>query len=215
MKSFLDAAVNLLHASSSGVLATHSAQLPGYPFASALPFVPDEWHRPVFFISGLAEHTKNLMADQRAGFLVTSADEHNVQTGARMTLVGDVQQVAASADLVARYLRYQPAAENYLNLGDFSFFRLTPNGVRYIAGFGQMGWIGNAEWAAAAILTLDEEAQFIQASIDAQPPGVRMLGIDCYGFDIEHNGTRERQRFPYRLKSTEIGGSVIRLLAAI
>ena len=65
----LDTVIPLLHESAFGVLATHSTQLPGYPFASILPFVLDESHRPIFLISALAEHTKNLLADARASFL--------------------------------------------------------------------------------------------------------------------------------------------------
>ena len=196
MKPTLDAALHLLHAASSGTLATNSLALPGYPFATALPFVPDERHRPVFLISRLAEHTKNLLADGRASFLVSSPHEGSVLTGARMTLVGDATRIDAAPELAARYLRYQPDAAQYLELGDFAFFQLTPRRVRHIAGFGQMGWVAESEWANAAVLPLGDEAQCLGQLAGVAQPGVRLLGIDYYGGDIERHGKRSRLRLP-------------------
>ncbi|GAB3538456.1 pyridoxamine 5'-phosphate oxidase family protein [Noviherbaspirillum agri] len=216
MKPTLDIAIHLLHSASSGTLATHSLQLPGYPFATTLPFAPDEHHRPLFLVSGLAEHTKNLAADGRASFLVNSPNGSNVLTGARMTLVGDAERIDAAPELVTRYLRYQPDAEQYLSLGDFAFFRLTPKRVRYIAGFGQMGWIESANWTQAAVLPLADEATCLRELTGSHAVGVRVLGLDCYGADIEHHGKRDRLRLPQPVESAEkIVGSMQRLLAAL
>lgn len=216
MKPTLDTAIHLLHAVSSGTLASHSVQLPGYPFATALPFVPDERHRPVFLVSSLAEHTKNLLEDARASFLVAGHNEQNPLAGARMTLVGDAVRIDARPELVARYLRYQPDAEQYLSLGDFAFFQLTPKRVRYIAGFGQMGWVEGNNWAQAAALSLADEAVFLRELAGAHPPGVRLLGIDCYGADIERHGRRDRLRLPQPLEAREkIAGSMHRLLGSL
>lgn len=215
MKPEFDSVLHLLHGASSGTLATHSLQLPGYPFASALPFAPDEAHRPLILISGLAEHTKNLVADCRASFLVNGSAEA-LLSGPRMTLLGDALAVDASAELQARYLRYQPDAEQYLALGDFAFFVLQPKRVRTIGGFAQMGWIEEADWNAAAVLTLADEAALIQDLLGELPPRVRLLGLDCYGIDIERQGKRERQRFPTLLDSVEqIRLSARRLLSAL
>ena len=216
IKIHLDTVIPLLHKTNYGVLATQSTQLPGYPFVSILPFILDERHRPVFHISGLAEHTKNLMADRRASFLVASPDGHNVLTGARLTLVGDVQRFVASQELVARYLRYQPDAKQYLDLGDFAFFRLMPKRARYVAGFGEMGWMEQVEWANGAVLPLSDEVKFYCELIEVLPIGIRLLGLDCYGVDIEHHGERERQQFPNAPVAVENVGEVIKgFLAAL
>ena len=183
----------MLHKSTYGVLATQSLQLPGYPFASILPFVPDERHRPVFLISALAEHTKNLLADPRASFLVSNSDGENALAGARMTILGDVAPVEASPDLVARY---QPEARQYLELGDFAYFRLAPRRARYVAGFGEMGWAKEDEWADGAVLELADEVRLYRDLIAFLPMGIRLLGLDCYGVDIERQGVQERQQFP-------------------
>lgn len=215
MKPEFDSVLHLLHGAVSGTLATHSLQLPGYPFASALPFAPDESHRPVFLVSGLAEHTKNLMADRRASFLITGSGEP-VLAGSRMTLLGDAVHIEPTAELQARYLRYQPDADQYLSLGDFAFFAFQPKRVRYIGGFAQMGWIEEADWHEATVLTLADEAALIQDLLGELPPGVRLLGLDCYGIDLERQGKRERQRFPNMLDSVEqIRLSARRLLGAL
>jgi hypothetical protein len=216
MKIPLETLIPLLHKSPHGVLATQSLQLPGYPFASILPFMPDERHRPVFLISGLAQHTQNLLADPRASFLVSNGDGKNVLAGARMTIVGDVAPFDAGPDLLARYLRYQPEARQYLELGDFAFFRLTPQRARYVAGFGEMGWVEAGEWDDGAFLELADEAKLYRDLIAVLPMGIRLLGLDCYGVDIERQGVRERQQFPSGTVAVDNFGELSkRFLAAL
>ena len=195
MKPTLDTALHLLHSAASGALATHSAQLPDYPFATALPFVPDEAHCPVFLLSGLAEHTRNLLANPHASLLVTSPEAQNVLSAPRMTIVGDIVRINAAPELAARYVCYRPEARQYLELGDFVFFRLQPKRVRYIGGFAQMGWIEEVEWRDAEVLPPAEEAPLLKRLEAALPAGARLLGIDCYGIDIEREGRRQRRQF--------------------
>ncbi|HEY8606517.1 MAG TPA: pyridoxamine 5'-phosphate oxidase family protein [Noviherbaspirillum sp.] len=214
MKPEFDSVLHLLHGSAGGTLATHSQQLPGYPYATALPFAPDEAHRPVFLASGLAEHTKNLLADSRASFLVAGGDAG--PAAPRVTLLGDAVQIEAAPALQARYLRYQPDAEQYLALGDFAFFLLQPKRARIIGGFAQMGWMEEADWRDAMVLALEDEATLIQDLLGELPPRVRLIGLDCYGIDVERQGQRERQRFPGMLDSVEqIRLSAKRLLSAL
>lgn len=194
MKVPVDSAVQLIHEVGYGTLATHSVHLPGFPFATILPFVPDENHNPVFFISKLAEHTKNLLADKRASLLIARPDGGNVQTGPRITLVGEVSQVEPSATWVARFFRYHPDMQQLASFGDFAFYRLHPLRVRVIAGFGQAGWIEQEAWHAVPSLTLAQENALMP---DLECRAVdRVLGLDCYGVDIERVGKRVRIRFP-------------------
>ena len=66
-------ALHLLHRCALGTLATHARDPQGFPYPTVVPFAPDASHRPVILVSGLAEHTRNLAADPRAGFLVVDA----------------------------------------------------------------------------------------------------------------------------------------------
>jgi hypothetical protein len=194
MKMPIDSAVHLIHEVGYGTLATHSIHLPGFPFATILPFVPDENHNPLFFISRLAEHTKNLLADKRASFLIARPDGENVQTGPRITLVGEVRQVAPSTDSVARFFRYHPDMRQLASFGDFAFYGLHPLRLRLIAGFGMAGWIEQAAWHALPPLSVAEENAFMADLVECA--GDRLLGLDSYGVDIERAGKRVRIRFP-------------------
>lgn len=195
MKINFELVIHLLHSAAFGSLATQSVQMPGYPFASILPYVLDEQHRPVFLISGLAEHTKNLIANGRASFLVHGFDQVDVLASERISIMGDVTRVDVQPEFVSRFLRYQPDAERYLGLGDFAFFKLSPKNARYVGGFGRMGWLGGTEWADATVLHSAGEERIIQDVLEVPPVGVRLLGLDCYGFDVERAGMRERHRF--------------------
>ena len=70
MKLPIDPLIHLLHSASQLYLATHSTQLDGFPYATALPFALDAQQRPLILISQLAEHTRNLLADGRASLLL-------------------------------------------------------------------------------------------------------------------------------------------------
>lgn len=195
MKTPIESAIALLHEVSHGTIATQSALMPGYPYATVVPCVVDEAHCPVFCISALAEHTKNLLADPRSSLSVAKAEGNNIQAAARITLVGDTERFDPSPEMVNRYLHYQPDAAEYLNL-DFMFFRLRPARARFIAGVGKMGWMEAAEWNDLPTLPLKEEAALLKQATLQAPAGIHLLGVDCFGIDYEAKGLRQRQRFP-------------------
>lgn len=187
-------AVQLLHQTRHAVLGTHSTQLPGYPYGTAVPLVVDGQHRPLLLISALAEHTRNLLADSRASLAVVEDGRDNVQDAARITLLGRCERFEPSPELVERYLRYQPAAEQYLQL-DFMFFRLLVERARYIGGVGRMGWLETADWQSAEKLTPAEEKCLLEEGAALMPAQAQLLGIDAFGIDLEHGGRRLRRQF--------------------
>jgi hypothetical protein len=146
-------------------------------------------------VSSLAEHSKNLMADQRVSLLLSDSARQQVLKAARVTVVGDAERFSPTDELVNRYLCYQPDAKQYLELGDFLFFRLVPKKARYIAGFSEMGWVAQKDWEEAAVLSLGDEEAIYRTVSPSLPKGVRILGIDAYGFDVEHDGKRDRHQF--------------------
>jgi hypothetical protein len=194
MKSRRDILVDLLHGCADGALATHGLVVPGFPFATALPFAVDERQRPVFLISRLAEHTQNLAADPRASLLVRRLLPEGEMV--RATLVGNVAAIDAEPLLVARYLRYQPDGERFLQLGDFRFFRLEPLQTRVIGGFGQAGWLPGGQLVDGPVLALADEAELVASLQSMLPVGTRCLGVDCHGIDLAVAGARRRADFP-------------------
>lgn len=195
MKVDLESVLALLHQARYGVLATHSLQLPGFPYATPVPYVLDECHRPVLCISALAEHSKNLRGDARASLCVVAPDAIDVQAGARLTIVGDAEWFEPTNELLARFLRHEPNAEQHLQL-DFRFVRIRPQRMRFIGGVGTMGWIEETDWSALPALPLMAEHELIRTVTPQLRNGIRLLGIDRFGIDYETGAKRHRQRLP-------------------
>ena len=199
------APLHLLHTAAVGTLATHARQPEGFPYPSVLPFAPDLQHRPTILVSRLAEHTHNLHADPRAGFLAVDAPDGDVLSGQRVTLLGTFEPVDSTPEVVQRYLRYHPDAERYLVLGDFTFWTMRLERLRYIGGFGAMGWLAGDELDPLPPLGFDEEnaliAQFPTQS--GAKGGFQLLGVDRYGADLKLNGARSRFPFDDAKPNTE------------
>lgn len=193
------APLHLLHRMPVGTLATHSREPEGFPFPTMLPFAPDAQHRPTILVSRLAEHTRNLQLDARAGFLVVDSPNEAVLDGGRVTLIGRFAPVAAeSAGSVARrYLRYHPSAERYLALGDFSFLAMDVERLRFIGGFGAMGWLSGTELDPLDPLSDDDEISLTQHfdSDLKRASSLELAGIDRYGADLKVAGVRLRVMF--------------------
>ncbi|MFN0316592.1 MAG: HugZ family protein [Burkholderiales bacterium] len=193
----------------SGVLSTHSAKHPGFPYGSAVPHMCDALGRPVILISHLAEHTHNIEADDRVSFLVaeTGAD---LQTHGRASVLGRAR-VIPSEEVQARYLRYHPEGERSLAIGGFRFFRIEPLQVRFIAGFGGIHWVPGDSYLAPATALMDAEEDILQhMNADHRDTMVLycqhlhqytlqsaiMTGIDPDGFDIRADERVLRFEFP-------------------
>jgi hypothetical protein len=194
MKIAIAPVIHLLHEAPHAILSTHSTQLPGFPYGTAIPLVLDELNQPVLLISALAEHTKNLLADSRASIAIVEPGKSNVQDAARLTLVGRAETFTPAPELVQRYLRYQPDAEQYLQL-DFMFFRFKPNRARFIGGVGKMGWLEGQEWSETGRISLTNEIELLSAATAEIPKNIRLRGIDAFGIDYEKNGLCGRLRF--------------------
>ncbi|KND57171.1 putative heme iron utilization protein [Candidatus Burkholderia verschuerenii] len=193
------APIHLLHRASDGTLATHTREPQGFPYSTALPFAPTATHAPMLLISRLAEHTRNLEADPRAGFLVAHAENGNLLEGQRLTAIGTFAPAPddRQADLARRYLRYHPAAERYLALGDFAFWIMSIERIRFIGGFGAMGWIDAKDLDPLTPLSIAEESELLDFA-DAhstRPANLELLGIDRYGCDLQFDGIRNRFTF--------------------
>ena len=141
-------ALELIAASPRGVLCT---LLPGggEPYGSLVDIMPLPDGDAVMFLSGLAEHRKNLDADPRGSLLLGPAvGSAEALTQARATLVGKAERVEDRAEFRDRYLEVHPGSAAFIDFPDFAFYRLRAERVRYIAGFGRMGWIPKNALAA-------------------------------------------------------------------
>src|SRR5215510_4399774 len=118
------AARSLFLHESFGVLSTVSLDVPGYPFGSVTPYCADEFCRPIVYISHIAQHTKNILADPRVSLTVVqrNMDSDDVQAQGRVTCVANARPVAENESAVReRYFRYFPSALQYEQTHDFAF----------------------------------------------------------------------------------------------
>ncbi|MEW6542792.1 MAG: pyridoxamine 5'-phosphate oxidase family protein [Nitrospirota bacterium] len=134
----------LLELGRLGSLSTLSQQHPGWPFGSVMPYALDGRGRPLFLISTMAMHTKNLQADPRASLMVMEgAATGDPLAAARVTVLGRVSRVPQEEREPARqaYLARHPEAGDWVDFGDFAFYRMEIADLYYVGGFGVMGWV--------------------------------------------------------------------------
>jgi len=203
-----------------GALATLAVDPPGTPFGSVVTYGLDDQGRPVSFVSTLAEHTRNLLADPRASLLVLEAvaDDSDPLAASRATLLGRLEQVddPAEADAAkAAYLVANPQAF-YVAYGDFLCVRLDVQQVRYVGGFGRMSWVDAAAYATATPDPLATDAAAIVSHMNADHAGAlvelchayagrtdvtaaQMTAVDRYGIEVVAQVTGPRQQAAFRV----------------
>ncbi len=185
-------------------IAVDGSGAAGYPFASTVNVVADEAGRLLTFLSTMAEHTRNLSADRRASVLLAEEVPEGADPLAlgRLTLVGDLQPVEEGERPAVRdaFLEANPQAF-YVDYGDFSAVRLEVVAVRWVGGFGRMGWVPVEEYAAAQPDPLVRVAPGAIAHMNADHAGslaacarafggvedateASMTALDRYGFDL-------------------------------
>src|SRR6185295_12461703 len=72
---------------STGTLCTLALEPEGYPYGSFVTVAFDEGD-PVFLISALAEHTRNLEQDPRASLMVAEGGSDDPLANGRVTMLG-------------------------------------------------------------------------------------------------------------------------------
>src|SRR5713101_1144658 len=77
---------------STGTLCTLAQEPKGYPYGSLVTVAFDNGN-PVFLISELAEHTKNLDRDPRASLMVAEGGTADPLANGRVTLLGLCQRI--------------------------------------------------------------------------------------------------------------------------
>ncbi|MBT5047041.1 MAG: HugZ family protein [Rhodospirillaceae bacterium] len=210
----------LVRATDRAALASALKQ-DGWPYASLVMIACDFEANPLLMISELAEHTQNILSEDRVSLLIDgTVGLENPLTGARVTLVGHAVK-CDQEDLAARYVARHPDAALYGGFADFALYRVTVERVHMVAGFGAIHWIeasdfrgdaGPADELRAAegeIITHmnddHEDAVQLYATVlaghDCQ--GWTMTGLDPEGFDLRCGGTVTRIDFEQPVGSAE------------
>ena len=117
----------------------------GGPYISLANYACDVSGYPVFLFSRLARHTKCLLADKRASLLVAEVPkEGDPLTGLRATFMGHAAEISGEG-VAQAYLTKHPYAAGYVGFGDFGFWRLVPEKVHIVGGFGRIVTLKAAE----------------------------------------------------------------------
>lgn len=130
-------AVNLVEAGGNAALATLDRQS-GTPYVSLVTVAISPDRAPILLLSGLAMHTRNLIADQRASLLFSAGlGAANPLTLARVTLLGRIER---SDNQIVRdaYLKRHPQASDYAGFGDFAVYLMNVERAHFIGGFGRI-----------------------------------------------------------------------------
>ncbi|HWD09772.1 MAG TPA: pyridoxamine 5'-phosphate oxidase family protein, partial [Actinomycetota bacterium] len=173
--SHAERARTLVAAQSRGALSTIGLSPAGTPFGSVITYGLDPEGQPWFFVSTMAEHTRNLAADPRSSLLVvepTPAGADPLASG-RVTLLGRVEAVTDDAEREAAragYLAANPAAF-YVDYGDFRCLRLVVSDIRYVGGFGRMSWVDLAGYRQAQPDPLASSGEQIIGHMNADHAG--------------------------------------------
>jgi putative heme iron utilization protein len=153
----------------------------------------------------MAEHTQNAIRDPRASLLVTEPvpDGADPLASGRATLMGLLSTVPEADRATARdrYLEANPASAYYIDFGDFTFYRLDVQSIRYVGGYGRMSWVDAAAYAAAEPDPLVDAAAGIIEHMNAdhaeaqvlfcrhllgrpETTAATMSAVDRYGFEM-------------------------------
>lgn len=183
----------------------------GYPLATLITYVPALDGSPLFFLSGLSLHTRNLKADPRVSLLIAASGKGDPLAHPRLTLVGRCLPDADPASRT-RFLARNPKAALYAELPDFALWRLSIEAVHLNGGFGRASrlgpsdvFMGASEAAAFATGEADllrklqeEHGVRLAAAYGVSVEKIALLGIDCDGLDLVVKGRLQRLTFTAR-----------------
>lgn len=191
------AARQLLRAHRYGALSTLSKKFDGHPFGSITPYLVDHDGSLLILISALAEHTKNIMHDPRVSLITHNQEDAHIQTQGRLTVVGTAVLEKERELAGKRYLRYFPEAQTYYDMPDFQFYRIVPQALRYIGGFGDIHWVKADRYQVPPnTIAAEEDALLDQVNAQRSAAQGLLVGIDCDGYDLRLGERTVRRDFP-------------------
>jgi putative heme iron utilization protein len=200
----------LMRLARTGALATLEAT-GGAPLTTLIGVASDFDGAPLFLMSTLSRHTRNLANDARASLLLTGRPERGDPLNhPRVSLSGWVERcVAARAKI--RYLQRNPKAGLYAGFADFALYQLRMEDVHFNGGFGRAAPLTPSE----VLISRDGEAALAEAEeqliaeVNAlgaaqlarlagrrlSRPVWRAIGLDADGLDLAAGGRAARGQF--------------------
>jgi len=124
----------------------------GWPVASLVDFATDSEGTPIFSLSPMAMHTRNIKVDPRCSLVVEMPGWRGLAS-ARLTLFGTVRKVPDDKQDLARRLFKSKHSEENMSYGtsEFPLYALTDiKDVYYVGGYGQVKWVDPIDYLSSA-----------------------------------------------------------------
>ena len=204
-----------------GTLMRPDAPGAGGPYTSLVLVALDHDASPLLLISGLADHTKNLLASPAASLLFDGTGGIDEPlTGVRVTVQGTARKTDDPRH-AARFVARHPSAAMYSGFKDFGFWRVEVQRAHLVAGFGRIHWLEGRELltdttgrAALAPAEAEIVAHMNGEHADAvQLYAVKLLGrtggdwvltgVDPEGADLRRGGDVARLAFDTPVSDAE------------
>ena len=209
---------SIIRGADFAALATNAAAETGWPYASLVMVACDHDATPILLMSDLAEHARNIAADQRVSLLFDGTQSGGAR-GVEAPL--DAPRVSVMGRAVrseeprhrARYLARNPTAERFAEFGDFHIYALEVTRAHLVQGFGKVRWMqadallfDTAKTEALIDAEADIVAHMNTEHADAVDlyagvllgragSGWRMTGIDPEGCDLRREAAVARLDF--------------------
>ena len=200
----------LMRLARTGALATLEAEGSG-PLTTLVGVASDFDGAPLFLMSTLSRHTRNIAHDPRASLLLTGARVRgDPMNHPRVTLGGRIE-LSAAGRAKSRYLQRNRKAALYAGFADFGMFQLRVESVHFNGGFGRAASLSPddvlASRAGEAALTAEEERLIAEVNARGEAalarlaghkairPSWRAIGLDSEGLDLAGGGRAARVQF--------------------
>lgn len=195
----------------------------GVPFVSRVSLATAMNGAPVFLISRLSTHFRNLEADPRCSLLIGEPGKGDPLAHPRITLIGSAEILRDGSErdhLKQRYLRRHPKAVLYVDFPDFAFWRFTTSRASLNAGFGKayaldcsdlatplggLEGLADIEDGAIAHMNADhaDAVEHYAVLARAKGAGWRLSAIDPEGLDLASGDDVARLWFAAPLTSPQ------------
>uniref|UniRef100_A0A7R9V107 CREG-like beta-barrel domain-containing protein n=1 Tax=Chlamydomonas euryale TaxID=1486919 RepID=A0A7R9V107_9CHLO len=215
----------------------------GYPFGTLVDFAVDGGGYPVFCLSTLAIHSRNLLEDSRCSFVVQMPGWTGL-ANARVTIFGDCSLLPLELQDAAKdvFAAKDAGASNYRS-SNFVFFRMNRiTDIYFVGGFGTVQWLEPEEYLSSSpdqIVTCEHPSKTLQSLTEQfskeliellcvktgeSVSEVIFISMDAHGADVRlrcaHEFNVERLAFAREVSTPDearaaVGAAVKRLREAL
>ena len=152
VKKYESEAVKLMRANNVAVLSTLSKKYNNFPFGSFITYVTGQDRSIYIYASDIAEHTKNIIKNSKSCLTIFKLKvNQDKQNSSRLSIMGDFKKIQNQDDIESckiRFFKFLPESKTYSNMHDFNFYKMQPNKIRWIGGFGEIAWLKDKFWTS-------------------------------------------------------------------